>query len=110
MSVPPIHAGPVGPIDAPDRYDAADRLVQAVDRLVTRIDDLHRDIISVFDRRTAADEARTAMFREVCAAVLQTPMGRALIALVVIRVAFGSAADAVIIALVSRATGLPVGP
>jgi hypothetical protein len=89
--------------------DVADRLIAAVDRLVARFDQLHRDIIETFDRRTAADSARTDLIREIGTAALASPLGRALIAVVLVRVMFGSAADALLVALVSRATGIDVG-
>lgn len=89
--------------------DVADRLIAAVDRLVARFDQLHHDIIETFDRRTAADSARTDLMRDVGTAALTSPMGRAFVAVVLIRVMFGSAADALLVALISRATGIDVG-
>jgi hypothetical protein len=85
-----------------------------------RLDRLHADfgglredlrrMLTAFELRTAADDARTALVRDAATAVTGTPWGRALLTVALVRVLFGSAADALLIAMLSRVTGTEIVP
>lgn len=71
-------------------------------------DDLRR-MLDAFDRRTAVDEGRTQVVARVVHLATETTAGRALMVLLVGRVIFGSAADAVLVAIMGHALGVPTG-
>jgi hypothetical protein len=99
--------------------DGAD-LATALARLTERLDRLHADLggmrsdlgamLAALTQRTAADEARTALVRDAAMSITGTTWGRALLTVATVRILFGSAADALVLALLSRATGVEVAP
>lgn len=77
--------------------------------ILTRLDVISgeiRQMVSTMERHVAADEAWTALGARLMALLTESTAGRALVAVVVVRVLFGSTADALLLAGVQRLFGL----
>lgn len=65
-----------------------------------------REMVRVMERHVAADEAWTALGARVVGALTESAAGRALVAIVAVRVLFGSTADTLLLAAIQNAFGV----
>jgi hypothetical protein len=77
--------------------------------ILARLDTMHgeiREMVRVMERHVAADEAWTALGARVVGALTESVAGRALVAIVAVRVLFGSTADTLLLAAIQNAFGV----